>query len=300
MTPPLRKAWLLPGLRPSTWTACHFFGRPPTKSRHPVRRLPIVRKPSPRDVLPVSPALAGRADLRWVDPIVPVPQPQTGGGGVVINIGGVHSHLFEAESPAYETLVLPAAVAAIARSQIPLLAVCGSVGEAMIRDLRETVGPEVPIGPQTAYAFEALLKRAYLLISSPGSTTLLHAMAIRLPTVLLPPQNLSQILNGQLDGPPGRRSVGQQKFFHLQKSRPFARRARRRRCAIFIEHSIGLRRIHTSARPAWPRSRRRSILCQWRASCVPWWQSSADVEPLKWLRSYRKPASYLTRRSIYS
>jgi hypothetical protein len=44
---------------------------------------------------------------------------------------------------------------------------------------------------------------ADLLITSPGSTTILHAMAINLPTLLLPPQNLSQILNARLCSKPG-------------------------------------------------------------------------------------------------
>jgi hypothetical protein len=40
-------------------------------------------------------------------------------------------------------------------------------------------------------------------VTSPGSTTILQAISIRLPTLLLPPQNLSQILNVQLFSLPG-------------------------------------------------------------------------------------------------
>jgi Glycosyltransferase family 28 C-terminal domain len=62
---------------------------------------------------------------------------------------------------------------------------------------------DVAVGPQPGDTFERILSEADLLISSPGSTTLLQAMAIDLPIILLPSQNRSQILNARLYSKPG-------------------------------------------------------------------------------------------------
>ena len=152
----------------------------------------------PRGRLQPFPVLAQRSDLTWIDPIVPAGRRRTGGEGVVVNIGGVHSHVAQDDLAAYESLVLPPTLDALVRMGMPILAVCGHVSDEMSAALHRILGQDTPVGRQSPKEFESLLRRADLLVSSPGSTTLLQAMVIGLPTVLLPPQNLSQILNARI------------------------------------------------------------------------------------------------------
>ena len=58
------------------------------------------------------------------------------------------------------------------------------------------------VGPQSPKAFERSLMDADLLITSPGSTTILQAMSINLPTLLLPSQNTSQFFNARIYSKP--------------------------------------------------------------------------------------------------
>ncbi len=59
------------------------------------------------------------------------------------------------------------------------------------------------IGPLSLDAFERTLMDADLLVTSPGSTTILQAMSINLPTLLLPAQNRSQFFNARVYSKPG-------------------------------------------------------------------------------------------------
>lgn len=152
----------------------------------------------PKEALPLAACLASRRDLRWVDPIVPDSHRRTGGAGVVVNVGGVHSHLSGDHTLDYVELVLPGVLDGLAAAGVPLAGVCGNIGAAWEAEVKARFGDGVATGAQSGQAFELLLKTCDLLVTSPGSTTVLHAMQIDLPTLLLPPQNLSQILNAQL------------------------------------------------------------------------------------------------------
>ncbi len=57
------------------------------------------------------------------------------------------------------------------------------------------VPASVLIGSQSPHVFESMLANADLLITVPGSTTILQDTAINLPTLLLPSQNRSQFFN---------------------------------------------------------------------------------------------------------
>ena len=168
--------------------------------KYPVERLPLA-----------SPLLQKWPGIKWVDPIVPPSQNRRGGQGVVVNVGGLHSYdtgdigddLVDSAVEAYLNLVLFPLAGVLQAAGRKVSAVCGNLSPDSCRRLR-TLLPECDaIGPQTPYAFERMLSDADLLITSPGSTTILHAMAISLPALLLPPQNLSQILNARLYSKPG-------------------------------------------------------------------------------------------------
>lgn len=152
----------------------------------------------PADRLPVSKPLRKRRDLEWIDPIVPASKHRQGGEGVVISVGGLHSHLVGNTAEAYLNLVLFPLVEMLADSGSLVSAVCGNLTIDACRELAARLPDGCTIGRQSPYEFERLLRGADLLITSPGSTTILQAVALRLPTFLLPPQNLSQILNARL------------------------------------------------------------------------------------------------------
>lgn len=151
--------------------------------------------------LPTTSPLHG-VDVRWVEPIAPQPRKRRGGDGLVVNVGGLHSHLVGGAADAYlRAVVLPLAEVLAAGSH-PVAAVCGNI-PIRAREELEAILPGVLVGPRTAYEFQSLLQRADALLTSPGSTTIFQAAALRLPCVLLPPQNLSQVLNTEYYGVPG-------------------------------------------------------------------------------------------------
>jgi hydroxymethylcytosylglucuronate/cytosylglucuronate synthase len=165
----------------------------------------------PTALYPVANLLLDRSNVRWIDPVVPVPRSRGGGGGIVINLGGLYAYnvtgitdeLVNKAVDAYLDLVLFPLVELLQGSNRKISAVCGNINAAGCRRLRAMLPDGVAIGPQPGDVFERILSEADLLISSPGSTTLLQAMAIDLPAILLPSQNRSQILNARLYSKPG-------------------------------------------------------------------------------------------------
>ncbi len=165
----------------------------------------------PIELLPVASPLLNRNNVRWIDAIVPVPQKRRGGGGIVVNLGGLYAYnlagitddLVNEAVDAYLELVLFPLVKLLQGLNRKISAICGNINEQGCRRLRAVLPDSVAVGPQSGDAFERILANADLLISAPGSTTLLQAMSIDLPTILLPSQNRSQILNARLYSKPG-------------------------------------------------------------------------------------------------
>jgi hydroxymethylcytosylglucuronate/cytosylglucuronate synthase len=161
----------------------------------------------PIDLFPITnPLLQSWEDIRWVDPIVPVPQARRGGGGVVISVGGLYVHnlagmasdLMNCSVDSYLNLVILPLVEFLRKSNRKISAICGNLNEEWCGRIR-TIAPDgVAVGPQLSREFERLLTQADVLITSPGSTTILQAMSIDLPTLLLPAQNRSQLVNAEL------------------------------------------------------------------------------------------------------
>ena len=168
--------------------------------RHPSELLP-----------PTSPLLRNRQNIRWIDQIVPRLQRRRGGRGIVINLGGLYAYnlagisddLVNRAVDSYLDLVLFPLVRFLQSSNRKILAICGNINEEGCQRLRAIVPEGVAVGPQSGEMFERILTDADLLISAPGSTTLLQAMSIDLPAILLPAQNRSQILNARIYARPG-------------------------------------------------------------------------------------------------
>jgi hydroxymethylcytosylglucuronate/cytosylglucuronate synthase len=158
----------------------------------------------PVELLPLtSPLLRKGHDIKWIDPIVPIPESRRGGQGIVVNVGGLYTYnvgglqsdLVGSGVDAYLSLVLFPLVNLLRTSGRKISGICGNLNAETCRRLR-TILPECDaIGPQSPQTFERMLTDADLLITSPGSTTILQAMSIKLPTLLLPPQSRSQFFN---------------------------------------------------------------------------------------------------------
>ncbi len=139
--------------------------------------------------------LANR-EIEWVDHIVPSTPPRNrGGAGLVISIGGFRSPLLtEDVQDAYiRAVILPVLRAARAQS-MKVSHVCGGVPDRWV-SLLESESFGAYVGQLATREFQDLLASTDCLFTSPGSTTLLEASASNVPTVVLPPQNVSQVLN---------------------------------------------------------------------------------------------------------
>ncbi len=166
----------------------------------------------PVELLPLtSPLLRQWHDIKWIDPIVPVPQRRRGGQGIVVNLGGLYTYdvgglqndLAQRAVDAYLSLVLFPLVNLLQTSGRKISAICGNLSAEACTQLRVMLPECDAIGPQSPYAFERTLTGADLLITSPGSTTILQATSINLPTLLLPSQNRSQFFNARVYSKPG-------------------------------------------------------------------------------------------------
>ena len=163
-----------------------------------------------------SPLLERWQEIRWIDPIVPTPQSRQGGRGIVINVGGLYSYNLPGLTPelaneaneavdAYLKLVLFPLVDFLQKSGRKIYAICGNLNADACGRLRAMLPGNVTVGPQSPYAFERILAEADLLITAPGTTTILQAMSIDLPTLLLPPQNRSQFPTARVYSKPDSR-----------------------------------------------------------------------------------------------
>jgi hydroxymethylcytosylglucuronate/cytosylglucuronate synthase len=148
---------------------------------------------------PAAAALGRVARLFWIEAVVAEPPSRSvksGSRTAILNFGGLHSPVNPGGNPHYLALVAPAAIQALADAGYEEVEVCGNLGRAELGGLRADPRVSVHVSPRAHPDFTAALRRADLLLTSPGLTTLLEASAIGIPTLCLPPQNLSQVFNG--------------------------------------------------------------------------------------------------------
>ncbi|MEV7749680.1 hydroxymethylcytosylglucuronate/cytosylglucuronate synthase [Streptomyces griseofuscus] len=137
--------------------------------------------------------------LTWTEAILSAPAPtQRAGtpGLAVLNFGGLHSPFSQGSANAYSGLVAEPAVRALSDAGFRTLEICGNIDATVLPERDIPTGIAVNAGPRSHEEFLDLLDQAQLLVTSPGLTTLLEAGQRCLPTVCVPPQNVSQILNG--------------------------------------------------------------------------------------------------------
>lgn len=163
--------------------------------------------------LPLPPAaesaLGGVRNLTWVPPIVPdsaglaraASRAESGAVGrdaglAVLNLGGLHSPFTGGTDDSYQRLVLKPALDALSRAGAERVVITGNLPPDAV--LPRTGAMTVEARKCAHGDFVDLLLRAGRIMTSPGLTTLLEIAAIDRNAVLLPPQNLSQVLNGDL------------------------------------------------------------------------------------------------------
>ncbi|WP_179851237.1 hydroxymethylcytosylglucuronate/cytosylglucuronate synthase [Streptomyces sp. TLI_55] len=155
--------------------------------------------------------------LRWVDAVVPPigPARRTADGpsearerqGVripgrpreaLVSLGGMQAPGLP-EWRTYPRAVIPAVLRALADCEAGAVRVAGNLTPDLIHELAAQVpeGLAVEFGPLVHDDFVAAMDRCDLLLTSPGLTTLLEASTYGVPTVTLPPQNVSQIFNAR-------------------------------------------------------------------------------------------------------
>ncbi|MGW8953938.1 hydroxymethylcytosylglucuronate/cytosylglucuronate synthase [Streptomyces sp. NPDC055709] len=144
--------------------------------------------------------------LRWVEAIVGTRVKSTGPHPArnkpflraVVNLGGLRApHLTDWKH--YPEIVVPAVLEALAAYGVHEAHVAGNLPAGMAERIsHRTNGPlRVTAGPLPHSDFLQQLAACDILLTSPGLTTLLEADSLAVPTVCLPPQNLSQIFNAR-------------------------------------------------------------------------------------------------------
>ncbi|MFB0627493.1 hydroxymethylcytosylglucuronate/cytosylglucuronate synthase [Streptomyces sp. AB3(2024)] len=153
--------------------------------------------------------LADARELHWVEAVIARPgasgpergaRPRAGRPyrRALISLGGLRAPGL-VDPGHYPRLVVPAALEALAAHGIEEVHIAGNLpGDLAGRLVDSSVAPpRTTAGPLGHGAFLERLDACDVLLTSPGLTTLLEAGGLKVPTICLPPQNLSQIFNGR-------------------------------------------------------------------------------------------------------
>lgn len=154
--------------------------------------------------------LADARALRWVEAVIagpraPEPAPAGARRGTgrpyrraLVSLGGLRAPKL-GDPEHYPSLVVPAALEALAAHGVEEVHVAGNLPADLAGRLVDAsiAPPRTTTGPLGHGAFLERLADSDVLLTSPGLTTLLEAGGLHVPTVCLPPQNLSQIFNGR-------------------------------------------------------------------------------------------------------
>ncbi|MFF2042705.1 hydroxymethylcytosylglucuronate/cytosylglucuronate synthase [Kitasatospora sp. NPDC058170] len=153
--------------------------------------------------------LAGARELRWVEAVIARPraaESERGAGRrtgrpyrrALVSLGGLRAPRL-GDPAHYPRLVVPAALEALSAYGVEEVHIAGNLpGDLAGRLVDASIAPpRTTTGPLGHRAFLDRLADCDVLLTSPGLTTLLEAGGLQVPTVCLPPQNLSQIFNGR-------------------------------------------------------------------------------------------------------
>ncbi|KJK57846.1 hydroxymethylcytosylglucuronate/cytosylglucuronate synthase [Saccharothrix sp. ST-888] len=148
--------------------------------------------------------LASVRALRWVDAVIgtpPAATDRTAAGpyrSALVSLGGLQAPRLT-DWTNYPRAVVPAVLEALAAYGVHEVHLAGNLPADLAGRLVDaSLAPSrTTTGALTHGEFLDRLADCDVLLTSPGLTTLLEAGAAGVPTVCLPPQNLSQIFNGR-------------------------------------------------------------------------------------------------------
>ncbi|GAA2271707.1 hypothetical protein GCM10010430_66970 [Kitasatospora cystarginea] len=151
--------------------------------------------------------LASVRALHWVDAVIGTPpaavldRPPSAPRqyrSALVSLGGLRAPRL-ADWTNYPRLVVPAVLEALAAHGVHEVHVAGNLPAEFAGRLVDAAvaPPRTTTGSLTHGDFLDRLAHCDVLLTSPGLTTLLEAGSLGVPTVCLPPQNLSQIFNGR-------------------------------------------------------------------------------------------------------
>ncbi|HWQ97443.1 MAG TPA: hypothetical protein VN538_05040 [Clostridia bacterium] len=146
--------------------------------------------------------LSGIRNLVWIDPIICKYEKKLNNQhfNAVVNFGGVSSPL--GKNKDYLNCVLPAVMNALYIRFGSDMKMVITTSSNMVKDI-EAILEFVPAYMRSSLSITTLDQSTFngtvedcdVLITSPGLTTILETSQMEIPTVLLPPQNLSQFYN---------------------------------------------------------------------------------------------------------
>ena len=139
--------------------------------------------------------LAQVKNLKWINPIQsklekkyrPYEEDY-----IHINVGGLHSPIGNGESY-IKTVIIP--LLKIFKSE-KIIITCGTNAKiSILNELKNMDSRNIKVGTLQQKDFISSISNAKLFLTSPGLTTIYETESLHKPTIILPPQNLSQFYN---------------------------------------------------------------------------------------------------------
>ena len=130
-------------------------------------------------------------NLLWVNPIVnKCKSVAIKDNYVLINLGGMHSP--HGTNNDYLQLVIKPLIEVLKTSNKEIIITCGKNAQS---DVKLIVGESAKVTTLSQDTFIKKVSSASLFFTAPGMTTIVEILQGNIPTILLPPQNLSQFYN---------------------------------------------------------------------------------------------------------
>lgn len=130
-------------------------------------------------------------NLLWVTPIVnKCRSVAIKDNYILINLGGMHSP--HGTNKDYLQLVIKPLIAVLKTYDKEIIVTCGKNAQ---EDVKSVVGEAVMVTTFSQDTFINKVLSASLFFTAPGMTTIVEILQGNIPTILLPPQNLSQFYN---------------------------------------------------------------------------------------------------------
>lgn len=129
-------------------------------------------------------------NLIWIKPIIPVYSFKSMNSSIVINFGGLHSPF--GEGAEYYKLIMKAILPCFPNEKIIV------TGGKNVISLTKSLYPFLQCATYPHDEFINIIAASEIFITSPGLTTIYETCSMKINTIVLPPQNLSQFYNSEI------------------------------------------------------------------------------------------------------